>query len=236
MIGYAAFSGDRGLSRGRTAKLVPVKETERTQSYRGSIRFPSGSDSITLLLSYRGEEVDRQSLHRTAVAGENIRMAVYEKLDPGFEKFGAGLAPKDRKTRAFFEESIRLLFSFLGFSCVKPPTQESVDIVAFTDDPQQVLLVECTTENPELRDKLSKLASRRTAYRKATQVIKLLALVATPLPRSDVSPLDQERASRDGLVLITGENLVKLVEMANRGKTAGAAIRYLQTLAPLGAF
>ncbi len=234
-IGYAAFSGDRAFSRGRATKLVRVKETPRTQKYRGTIRFPSSAESVTLLLSYRGEEVDRQSLYRTTVAGENTRMAVYEKSDPGFEKFSAGLTSKDRKARGFFEESIRLLFSFLGFSCVKPPTQESVDIVAFTDNPKQILLIECTTETPGLRDKLNKLASRRTAYRKAART-KPLAVIVTPLPRNDISATDQERASRDGLILIGGENLAKMVEMASRGKTIGATFRYLQTLAPFGAF
>ncbi len=234
-IGYAAFSGESAFSRGRTTKLVLAKETPRTQTYRGSIRFPSSAETVTLLLSYRGEEVDRQSLHRTAVSAENLRMAVYEKSDPGFEKFSAGLAPRDRKSRGFFEESIRLLFSFLGFSCIKPPTQDSVDIVAFTDNPQQVLLVECTTETPGLRDKLNKLASRRTLYGKATHT-KPIAVIVTPLRRNDIAGIDQERASRDGLILVGEENLMKMVEMANRGKTIGATIRYLQTLAPLGAF
>lgn len=234
-IGYAAFSGERAFSRGRTTNLVLTKESPRTQTYRGSIRFPSSAESVTLLLSYRGEEVDRQSLHRTAVAGENIRMAVYEKSDLRFEKFSAGLAPEDRKARGFFEESIRLLFSFLGFSCVKPPTQESVDIVAFTDNPLQVLLIECTTETPGLRDKLNKLASRRTLYGKAAHA-KPIAVIVTPLRRNDIAGIDQERASRDGLILVGEENLMKMVEMANRGKTIGATIRYLQTLAPLGAF
>src|SRR6266581_3566989 len=234
-IGFAAFSGGRAYKRGRASKVARVKQTPRKENYVGRIRFPSAAESVTLLLSYRGEEVDRQTLYRPTVAGSNIRMAVYEKTVPGFEKFNDGLASKDTKSRKFFEESIKLLFSFLGFSCVKPSTDDFVDLVAFSEDPEQFLLIECTTEAPGLKNKLDKLASRQIRIRRTTGT-RPIALMATSISRDDISSPDRERATRDGIVLLGSENLSEMIDMADRSKTVGATMRYLRGLAPLGAF
>ena len=204
-------------------------EELRTQSgevdtYRCTVRLPSMAESLTLFLSYREQEVDRQTLSRMVVSGENARIASYALSDPSLDVFRKAVEPQERKNLKNFEEAVRLLFTFLGFSCLKPLASDSVDIIGFTDNPRQVLLVECTTGAPDLHNKVGKLASRRNAYRAPWHPI---ALIATSLPIDEVSVADRERARTDDIVLLSRESLTELLTIAIRGTTPRSVLEYL---------
>ncbi len=225
-MGYVTSQADRTLTRGRIANRAKVKSGQ-TDTYQSSVRIPSSTEGLTLILSYRGQEVDRQTTNRTVISGENARITSYAKSDPDLELFHRAIEPQEKKDLSHFEDAVRVLFTFLGFSCMKPMTSDSVDIIAFTDDPQQVLLAECTTGAPDLHDKVGKLANRRNAYRKTTSPV---AMIATSLPIDEISAVDQDRARKDGIVVVSRENLIELFTMANQGTTPRNVLGYLSQL------
>ncbi len=235
-VGYVDFLGDKALRRG-TVDITPLKERDDgKRTFAATINVSKDSEKVVLLLLYRGEEVDRLVLHRVAVHRKNPRMLLHAQTDPQFEKFNAGVAARDRKGQDQFERSILLLFHFLGFSSVSPPSSsDSVDLMAFTEDPTRVLLVECTTGSPGLRDKLGKLASRRAAYKRSVPFTRPVAILATSLEKEDIGPSDLERASQEGIITLAAEDIRTLVSMANQGRTIGSVMYYLRRIAPSSA-
>lgn len=233
-VGYATFLGEKALQRGRV-KIVGPEGDKDTRTFSGTVGVSREAERVVLLLVYRDEEVDRLTLHRGAVQGNNPRMLLHARDDPQFEKFDAGIAARDRKGQDLFERSILLLFHFLGFSTVSPSPGEAVDVMAFTEDPTRLLLIECTTGAPGPRDKVGKLAARRTAYKRKAAFTAPVAILATSLEKEDIGPSDLERASQEGIIILAAENIRTLVSMANQGKATGAVMYYLRGLAPYSA-
>ncbi len=230
-VGYVTFLGDKALRRG-TVDITPLKERDDgKRTFAATINVSKDSEKVVLLLLYRGEEVDRLVLHRVAVHRKNPRMLLHAQTDPQFEKFNAGIVARDREGRNLFERSILLLFHFLGFSTVSPSSREAVDLMVFTEDPTRLLLVECTTGAPGLRDKLGKLAARRTAYKRTATFTTPVTILATSTEKEDIGASDLERASQEGVIILAAENIRRLVSMANQGKTTGAVMYYLRSLA-----
>ncbi len=95
-MGYVTTQAERTLSRGRIAKRAKVKGGQ-ADTYRSIVRIPSSAEGLTLILSYRGQEVDRKTINRIVILGENSRIASYAKSDPGFELFYRAIAPQEKK-------------------------------------------------------------------------------------------------------------------------------------------
>ena len=227
-VGYVTSQAARVVARGRVTNQTRIREGQNP-TYRSTVKIPSTADNLVLFLSYGGQEVDRQTLSRTVVLGENPRMSACARFDPGLEIFGRGVNPQEKKDLKLFEEAVRSLFTFAGFSCLKPLPSDAVDILAFTDNARELVLIECTTGTPDLHNKLGKLANRRNAFRKMTHPV---ALVATPAMGDEITAGDRDRAKKDGIVLLLREELARLFDMANRGTTPSSVLSYLRTLSP----
>jgi len=238
-IGHIFSTGTKALRRGRIAANKLKKVSQKPDVLAGTLELPRSVETVLLLLSYRGEEVDRLQVFRGAVSGVNPRMAAQEVVDPELKAFSQGLAGEgtgeQKKVRGKgFERSVLLLFHFLGFSCVStfPETTDSADVLAFTGVPGELVLIECTTDAPDLRNKIGKLSTRKRYYDQRQPPLNVIPVVVTSLSKEYVSPVDLERARKEGVTVLTASELQELMRVANRGETSATVLEYFRRIAP----
>jgi len=238
-IGTIFSTGTKALRRGKIVARKLKKVSHKPDVLAGSLEIPRSVETVLLLVSYRGEEVDRLQVFRGAVSGVNPRMAAQEVVDPGLKTFSQGLAGEgtgeQKKVRGKgFERSVLLLFHFLGFSCIStfPETTDSADVLAFTGVPGELVLIECTTDAPDLRNKIGKLSTRKRHYDRNNPPLRVIPVVATSLAKEYVSPVDLERARKEGVTVLTASELQELTRVANRGDTPPTVLEYFRSIAP----
>jgi hypothetical protein len=238
-VGYVFYMGSQSLGRGTLSPTKLEDVNKRPEILGGSLELPDTAETALLLLSYRKEEVDRLRVFRGIFSGRNPRMTAQEVVDPGLKSFsqgiaGEGVGAKKKDKGKGFERSVLLLFHFLGFSSVStfPEATDSADVLAFTGVPGEVLLIECTTDAPDLRNKLGKLSSRNRAYGQRKPPLRIAPVIVTSLTMEDVSPVDLERARKEKITILTAAELRELVTMANAAKGPPTVLDYFRRIAP----
>jgi len=238
-ISYILSTGTKALRRGKIVASKLKKIAQKPDVLAGSLELARSAETVLLLASYRGEEADRLQVFRGAVSGMNPRMAAQEVVDPALKAFSQGLAGEGtgegKKVRGKgFERSVLLLFHFLGFSCVStfPETTDSADVLAFTGVPGELVLIECTTDAPDMRNMIGKLSTRKRHYDRRTPPLHVIPVVATSLAKEDVSPVDLDRATKERVIVLTAIELMELTRIANRGETTASVLEYFRSIAP----
>jgi len=231
-LGVIQKDSNRILARGRHRLNVKTgRETEQI-TLAQEIPFLRAADRVTLFLSYQGDRVDQLELHRNRVSGANPRMSVLASVDPNLKSFGEGLRGELIKPGRGFERSFLALLSFLGFSCIHVGTdQNSPDILAWALSPAVVFVVECTTDQPDLRNKATKFASRLRHVRSVSRTSEPVGVMAATLSKEEVNPADLERLKSDSILLVDSNGLGQLLQLAERGGSVGEALELLEEFA-----
>ena len=182
---------------------------------------------IKILVNYRNYAIDYvELLGRTL----NSRINVYQQIVGNIQEFNQDLTTNSR----YFEAKTSLLFHLLGLSPAYYgySTQNTPDILVFSKENNFVLVVECTTREPDLNNKLTKLSTRT---REIDNVLDMtvLPILVTVLERSMINLTDLEKAQKEEIALLTRDNIPILISMSMEGKTPDQVYDYLYSLIPL---
>lgn len=181
---------------------------------------------VQAYLSYDGVPIHQRSIADSNVQF-NIRYAAHLSVDPDVELLREVLLKRQKNGAAeSFEGATATLLTLLGFSTLSYGIMrgftDGPDIIAFTAS-KQVVVLECTTEGLNHKDKLAKLVRRtqlvRDEFTKADyRDIQVQPVMATLSKRDEVKG-DMKDAARFRIAVLTNENLeaaLKQVIQPNR--------------------
>lgn len=201
---------------------------------RSSIRLPGSGilstnvpksnatvSHVAAYLCYRGVVIDAIEANDLRALKFNPRVNACELIDADLEFFKLCLLGKGKDKGTDFETAIAFLLHFLGFSVAHygrvERYKDGIDIVAFTPEEDLVLAVECTLQEPDVKNKLSKLVRRSSELsEKIGQEKQLISVLFTALSRERLAKGDIERATNERIVLLASEDAETLLSMALR--------------------
>ncbi|MCK5291705.1 MAG: hypothetical protein KAR39_06790 [Thermoplasmata archaeon] len=231
-VGIIEKEGGMVLRRDRQSLQIASRGKERQVFLKSEIPVTKLSNHVQLLLSYRGDSVDRLDLYRNRVSGRNPRMSVGSSVDPNLEDFRRALSGRAKKPSKGFEQAIVELMSFLGFTCIHVGAEDKAnpDILAWALDPTVAFVIECTIAEPDLRHKATKFVARLRHIGSVAPGTRVVGVLATTLSRDLINPADLVRLKSDGILLIDKESSLELLELAEDGCGIGEVLQYLGDL------
>lgn len=176
---------------------------------------------VQAYLSYDGIPIHQRSI-ADSNAQFNIRHAAHLSVDSDVELLREVLLKRQKNGAAeSFEAATATLLTLLGFSTLSYGIMrgftDGPDIIAFTPS-NQVLVLECTTEGLNHKDKLTKLHRRtqlvREEFAKADyRDIQVQPVIATLLERDKVQA-EMDEAARFQIAVLTNESLEAALEQS----------------------
>ncbi len=195
---------------------VPARRWRRGRGavWSAQAAMPRGAGMIEIILLARGERIDR-----AAVQSASSTYFLHSKLDPDGSYIARLLGLSQRRPEAdAFEVGVVNLFGLAGFPVVyyghggNHPFPDAVVQIEAND----YLVVECTTRVPDpaklekLNDRISTLRSTMAATFPAARVGGALFW---PGPGRDIDMSMLRRAGRLHVRLVSGDRLVKLLQL-----------------------
>jgi hypothetical protein len=192
----------------------------------GNISLPVPPSKVTLSATYRGVEVDHFELFGKGT--DNLRLAILQQICGDAQAFLSDT--RDHK----FESRVDILLNLLGFSPAHygGTNLEAPDILAFPNVGNWVLVVECTERDPDLANKLTKLATRTKIVSKTAESLTAYPIIVTAFERSMLNLTDKEKAGKERIAVITADEMPNLFQMALEGPDPIKVREYLLQLIP----
>lgn len=182
---------------------------------------------IKALVNYRNRIIESKELFGQTL---NKRVNVYQEIVGDFEDFLEDFNKKSRR----FEAKISILFHLLGLSPAYYgyTTQNIPDILVFSKENEFVLVVECTTREPDLNNKLTKLSTRTKEIENIIDDISVLPILVTSFNRSLINVSDIEKALKEKIALVTSNEISILISMCLEQKSPEQVYDYINSLIP----
>jgi hypothetical protein len=210
-----ALSAIGFLEDGSQVRLRENKKTTLDQTHFSiKVAFPRKPFLVYAILTYRGLDIDRAELLGKPRRGINPRLAAFQE-----EKLDNFLISLTEEKDKLFEDKISLLFHILGFSPghYGRVNQDLPDILVFPDSDDWMLAVECTEKEIDLKDKLSKLATRTKLLVVAMPGVSVYSVVVTKFPRAMINETDKEKAAKERISILTSDDFERLLQLAIEG-------------------
>jgi len=180
-----------------------------------------------VMLTYRDFVVDRIELFGESM---NQRIKVFQHLYGDLWDFVDELKKDGRR----LEAKVCLLFNLLGFSPAHYgyDSDEVPDIIAFPESGEKLLVIECTQREPDIGNKLTKLATRSKEISRELDGFTVLPVLITGLERSMINRTDEEKAMKENIAIVTYDEIPTLIQMALNMTSQKEVIDYLSGLIP----
>ena len=196
---------------GGLPSALPVRKrcrpTRSGEGLKGKIQFPFVPSVMKVIALYRGVDVDRQEF----AVGSSPRLAVMRILGYGRDNIETSL--KEGRGEDF-EKACSLLLQTLGLCPIRTEkSRDGPDIVAFSDDQRWLLVVECTEAEPDLANKLTKLATRAKLFSQNLKGTTIQPLLMTKSKRDMLNITDLEKAQKENIAIITLDEVPELLQM-----------------------
>lgn len=190
---------------------------------KSTLDLPKSEASVSHVaayLCYRDIVVDFVEVNDLHALKINPRVVTCETIDSDLVFFKQFLSGNGKDKDADFESAIAFLLHFLGFGVAHygqvKKYQDGIDIVAFGPKEEFVLAVECTLQEPDVKNKLSKLVRRSLELSDELVQSEVISVLFTALSRERLSKGDIERAKIDKIILLAAEDAETLLSMALR--------------------
>lgn len=210
-IFFSIIAKTQGDSRIRLRK--PSSKIGNTnQLLNTKIKLPISPSNVKLIVCYKGVDVDEKELFGKGQPFVNPRIAALENIGMGID----GLEKLFESARGHrLENGVALLLHLLGFSPAPYglTQQEVPDIIAFPDEGNWFLVVECTESNIDANNKLSKLAMRTKKIQNDIKGFKPYPVLITKLDRKMINSTDLDKAAKEQIVIVAREELQHLIRM-----------------------
>lgn len=193
---------------------------------------------VDVFLSIQEETVDLHKFYSPVLFAKNPRILAHNYLDDGLEIFKEYIGGGEGKGKSKnFVIGISWLLNFCGFLTaiydLTPQTQEGIDIIAFSPIDNDLIAAECTLSLPDTKDKMSKLVNRTKELSKRVQNFKILPAIFTPLERENIPRSEIIKARDDRIALISIEEILNILRMAEEHREVSEILRYIETLIPV---
>lgn len=182
----------------------------------------------TVILTYGGVEVDRTELFTPP----NPRLAVFLKFAHDWDRFHSLLVSSRGRE---FESCFTVLLQLLGFSPAHygGTSLAGPDVVAFPMGENWLLAVECTEREPDIGNKLSKLATRAKEINQAIAGYVVYPVIVTSLTRAVLNQTDLEKAQKEKISVVTRDEFQGLLDLVVENAVPGKVRDYILTLIPV---
>jgi hypothetical protein len=226
-VSAIAYTG-KGISRQRRPSLDD--EGNEGGTLRTTLEIPGDFSRLKVIVTYKGFQVDRREFFGKGFTIAAPRIAVVQNLGGGVARLDEMLSAKGKD----FEDRITILFHLLGFNPVHYGAidGEVPDVVVFSDIPGLLLVVECTGREIDNNNKLTKLVNRTNEIARVTENLRAIPVIITPLPRSDIGKSELEKAGKEKIVVITKDEILRLIQMAIEGSKQSETLQFLSRLVP----
>ncbi|MBI2070960.1 MAG: hypothetical protein HYT79_10230 [Elusimicrobia bacterium] len=203
--------------------IVPAPEEWRLEDGRRLCTLTWASQGITgiyLNLRYDAVILEERDLINPASYKKNLAMAAHSVIDTKLNLWKTMLKGEGKSGN--FENAVGWLFSFSGLSSIVygpiAKMSDAVDVLVVSRRHGVVLGIECTSGQPEIKDKIARVLQRcQEIQRSLGSRYKVLPVLATPLRSDDIKKPALAGAGQSGVALLTKEKLEELVEAtANR--------------------
>jgi len=201
--------------------------TRPMQKVEAIVDLKSQPMRALVMLTYRDFVVDRVELFGESM---NQRIKVFHYLHGDLRDFVDELKKDGRR----LEAKVCLLFNLLGFSPAHYgyDSDEVPDIIAFPQSGEKFLVIECTQREPDIGNKLTKLATRSRGISRELGGFTVLPVLITGLERSMINRTDEEKAMKENIAIVTYDEIPVLIQMALNMTSQKEVIDYLSGLIP----
>ena len=93
-------------------------------------------------------------------------------------------------------------------------------------------MVECTLRQPDVNNKLTKLATRTDIIEQTVSDIHVIPVLITALSRDRINKSDVEKAKTESIAIITQNEFDSLITKGLEQTSTDEIIDYIQTLIP----
>ena len=201
--------------------------TQPIQKGEATIDLKSQPIRAIVMLRYRDYVVDRIELFGKSL---NQRIKVFQYLHGNLQDFVDELKENGRR----LEAKVCLLFHLLGFSPAHYGygSNEVPDIIAFLESGEKLLVIECTQREPDLGNKLTKLATRSKEISRELDGFPVIPVLITGFERSMINRTDEEKATKENIAIVTYDEIPTLIHMALNMTSPKKVVDYLSGLIP----
>jgi hypothetical protein len=203
--------------------------TQPIQKGEAIIDLKSQPMRAIVMLRYRDFIVDRTELFGKSL---NRRIKVFQNLRGDLQDLVDELKENGKR----LEANVCLLFHLLGFSPAHYGygTDEVPDIIAFLEpgSREKLLVIECTQREPDLGNKLTKLATRSKEISRELDGSPILPILITGLERPMINKTDEEKAMKENIAVVTYNEILTLIQMALKMTSPKEVLDYLSGLIP----
>jgi hypothetical protein len=169
-----------------------------------------------VILRYDGVPLDEKSVENPSPTRMNPAIEVHKTFDPDLKTFEEFLY-REKQENAF-EHALSWLMTFCGLPPLVYGTSKKlkpeIDLCVCSAAHRAIVGLECTIDQPNIKEKMSKLYHRCQNIRAALPDYQVIPVVASRLKFSDVPPTEVSNAEKNHIALLTEEKLRKLLQMA----------------------
>jgi hypothetical protein len=197
-----------------------------------SSELPEIASSVVCILTYRNTTVDRKRLFKATSLAETSPWTAFRTFVGGAAKLSEAL--RSATGGDPFEHAVSTLFHLLGFFTGHYGStfgSDMTDIFVACPGEDWCLVIECTTRELDLAAKISKLVTRAKEVAR-TMPGEVHPVLVTRQPRTDISETAREDAAREKVVVISGDDLDGLVQLATELPSPEKVRTYLLRLVP----
>lgn len=180
------------------------------------VRFPETPVEATVHLLFEGVDVDTARVLGPVPLRADLRVRLMERFGVTPQDLRKQLAQQKVGGTKVWNESqqvgfLQQVLFVAGFSTVPMTGRDAPDLWAGLPGSGPWIVVDCTQREADQNNKITKTANRAKEI-EALPGLSGLAVVATLLKRDEVNPSDEETAAREGVAILTLDDLEELVE------------------------
>jgi hypothetical protein len=212
--------------------LTPKTAVARSVHHAFGIQLPKKYEWVKCVLMYKGSEVDRYELHGTEGYESSSKWRIFTELTGGIGQF------QTLPSGVPLEVTLEVVLHLLGFYTVHyggrnwPVEKSTPDVIAFPRKGEWFIVLECTSRETDIRDKLGKLSTRSKELSRVTDGRKSYPVIFTALTRELVNKTDLERAAKEQISVITADDLGKLLNAIPSKKGDDEILAIIQQFVP----
>jgi hypothetical protein len=197
-----------------------------------------GTGGFSAYLKYRGVILDERNVIDPTIHPQNPVLVMHEQFDPKFEFLEKALTPGFNKPNDAFEHAVGWLLGLCGlppivYGTVKGLKKAEVDHFVHSAHHKAFVGVECTIDQPNIKDKVAKVYARCHDVRLRVIRHAVIAAIASRLRLDQIPPTEQEIAATNEVALLTSEKLQALLKMARERRSTGEMLNFIVDCIPV---
>jgi hypothetical protein len=206
----------QSVRRSSRPPITAYKEESGALVYRKTAPARKVTSSY-VVLRYDGVPLDERKVENPSPTRLNPAIELHKTFDPDLKVFEEYLFREEKLDHAF-EYALSWLMAFCGLPpMVYGPAKRlrpEIDLCVYSPAHHAVIGLECTIDQPNIKEKMSKLYHRCQNIQAALPDYQVIPAVASRLKRNSVPPTEVSNATKNNVALLTEEKLRKLLLMA----------------------